>query len=114
LVLNGVIVSTCLVRRVFGLISGSIVLFILLYEITTLYAQLLRALLAQHREREALLVTGDAVAATSAHEVKQPLTGMIMRAQAALRWLDRPKPELDEAKAALKHIAAERDQYESL
>src|ERR1700682_6366930 len=32
--------------RVFGLVSGSLVLFVLLYEITILYAQMLRAVLA--------------------------------------------------------------------
>ena len=59
--------------RVFGLVSSSILLFVLLYEITTLYGRLLHAVLAQHREREARLITGDAVTATIAHEVKQPL-----------------------------------------
>jgi len=93
--------------RVFGLVSGSLVLFVLLYEITMLYAQLLRAVLAQRREREARLITGDAVAATIAHEVKQPLSGMITNADAGLRWLDRPTPDLDEAKAAFKQIAAD-------
>src|SRR5256885_9881250 len=93
--------------RVFGLVSGSLVLFVLLYEITTLYAQLLRAVLAQRREREARLMTGDAVAATIAHEVKQPLSGMITNADAGLRWLDRAMPDLDEAKAAFKQIVAD-------
>jgi signal transduction histidine kinase len=93
--------------RIFGLVSGSLVLFVLLYEITMLYAQLVRAVLAERREREARLVTGDAVAATIAHEVKQPLSGMITNADAGLRWLDRPVPELDEAKAAFKQIAAD-------
>jgi len=93
--------------RVFGLVSGSLVLFVLLYEITMLYAQLLRAVLAQRREREARLMTGDAVAATIAHEVKQPLSGMVTNADAGLRWLDRPMPDLDEAKAAFKQIAAD-------
>src|SRR5256886_1505727 len=93
--------------RVFGLVSGSLVLFVLLYEITMLYAQLLRAVLAQRREREARLITGDAVAATIAHEVKQPLSGMITNADAGLRWLDRSTPDLDEAKAAFKKIAAD-------
>jgi len=41
----------------------------------------------QRREREARLMTGDAVAATIAHEVKQPLTGMITNADAGLRFL---------------------------
>jgi signal transduction histidine kinase len=93
--------------RVYGLLSGSLVLFVLLYEITILYAQLFRAVLAQRREREARLITGDAVAATIAHEVKQPLSGMITNADAGLRWLDRSTPDLDEAKAAFKKIAAD-------
>ena len=93
--------------RVFGLVSGSLVLFVLLYEITMLYAQLLHAVFAQRREREARLMTGDAVAATIAHEVKQPLSGMVTNADAGLRWLDRPTPDLDEAKAAFKKIAAD-------
>jgi C4-dicarboxylate-specific signal transduction histidine kinase len=93
--------------RVYGLLSGSLVLFVLLYEITMLYAQLLRAVLAQRREREARLMTGDAVAATIAHEVRQPLSGMVTSAGAGLRWLDRSLPDLEEAKAALKQIVAD-------
>jgi signal transduction histidine kinase len=93
--------------RVCGLLAGSLVLFVLLYEITALYAQLLRAVHAQRREREARLMTGDAVAATIAHEVKQPLSGMITNAGAGLRWLDRAMPDLNEAKAAFKQIVAD-------
>jgi signal transduction histidine kinase len=93
--------------RVFGLLSGSLLLFVLPYQITTLYARLLRALLAERREREARLMTGDAVTATIAQEIRQPLSGIITSADAALRWLDRAMPDLDEAKAALKQIVAE-------
>src|SRR4029077_17150682 len=93
--------------RVLGFLSGSLVLFVLLYEITTLYAQMLRAVFAQRREREARLMTGDAVAATIAHEVKQPLSGMVTNADAGLRFLDRAMPDLDEAKAAFKEIVAD-------
>jgi signal transduction histidine kinase len=95
------------VGRAFGLVSGSLVLFVLLYEITMLYGQLVRAVLAQRREREARLMTGDAVAATIAHEIKQPLSAMITNADAGLRWIDRPVPDLDEARAAFKEIAAD-------
>jgi C4-dicarboxylate-specific signal transduction histidine kinase len=95
------------VGRIFGFLSGSLVLFVLLYEITTLYARLLRAVLAQRREREARMMTGDAVSASIAHEIKQPLSGMITNAEAGLRWLDRTTPDLDEAKAALKQITAD-------
>jgi signal transduction histidine kinase len=93
--------------RIFGLVSGSLVLFVLLYETTILYAQLLRAVLAQRREREARLMTGDAVAATIAHEIKQPLSGMITNADAGLRWLDRTTPDLDKAKASFKFIISD-------
>jgi signal transduction histidine kinase len=90
--------------RIFGVLSGSLVLFVLLYEITTLYARLLRAVEAQRREREARLMTGDAVSASIAHEIKQPLSGVIISAAAGLRWLDRTTPDLDEAKASFKQI----------
>ncbi len=52
-------------------------------------------------------MTGDAVAATIAHEVKQPLSAMITNADAGMCWLDRSMPDLDEAKAAFKKIAAD-------
>ena len=93
--------------RIFGLLSSSVVLVVLLYEISALYAQLVGAVRAQRREREARLMTGDAVAATIAHEVKQPLAGMITRADAGLRFLNRSMPDLDEAKEAFKQIAAD-------
>lgn len=93
--------------RVIGIISSALVLIVLLHEITTLYARLFGAVLAQRREREARLMTGDAVAATIAHEVKQPLTAMTTNADAGLRFLDRAMPNLDRAKEAFKRIAAD-------
>ena len=93
--------------RISGVIAGSLVLICLLYEISSLYAKLLAAVLAQRREREARLVTGDAVAASIAHEVKQPLTAMVTSADAGFRFLDRSMPNLDRAKEAFKLIAAD-------
>ena len=92
--------------RVIGFLNSGILLIVLLYEITTLYARLLHAIRAQHREREARLLTGDAVAASIAHEVKQPLTGMMTSADAALRFLNRATPDLNETKEALKQVIA--------
>jgi signal transduction histidine kinase len=92
------------VSRIFGLLSASVVLFVLLFEITTLYGRLLGAVRAQRREREVRLVTGDVVAANIAHEVNQPLSGMIASAEGGFRWLDRAMPDLDQAKVAFKHI----------
>jgi signal transduction histidine kinase len=93
--------------RIFGLLSSSVVLLVLLYEITALYAQLVGAVRAQRREREARLMTGDAVAATIAHEVKQPLSAMITSADAGFRFIDRSMPDLGEAKEAFKQIIAD-------
>jgi signal transduction histidine kinase len=78
-----------------------------MYEITTLYARLLRAVVAERLEREARLMTGDAVSASIAHEVKQPLSAIVTDAYASLRWLDRTPPNLDEAKEALKRITVD-------
>src|ERR1700735_5036669 len=93
--------------RVFGLLSSSIVLLVLLYEIMTLYSRLLDAVRAQRHEREARLMTGDAVAAAIAHEVKQPLSAMITRAETCFRRLDRSEPQLDKAKEEVRQIAAD-------
>ena len=90
--------------RVYGVLSGSLVLLILMKEVTILYGELLRAVLAQRHEREVRLLTGDAVAATVAHEIKQPLSAMTMDAGTSLRWLDRATPNIDEAKIALQQI----------
>ena len=93
--------------RITSLISSSIVLVVLLYEITALYGGLLSAVLRQRREREARLMTGDAVAASIAHEVRQPLTAMVTTADAGLRFLDRSAPNLDKAKEAFRRIVAD-------
>jgi len=93
--------------RIFGLFASNLVLWVLLYEITTLYARLLLAVRAQRREREARLMTGDTIAASIAHEVQQPLSGMITNADAGLRFLNRSKPDMDEAKEAFEQIVAE-------
>jgi signal transduction histidine kinase len=93
--------------RVTSLISSCVVLIVLLYEITALYGSLLAAMLSRRREREARLMTGDAVAASIAHEVRQPLTAMITTADAGLRFLDRSAPNLDRAKEAFKRISSD-------
>ncbi|MDN4987168.1 MASE4 domain-containing protein [Bradyrhizobium sp. WYCCWR 13022] len=87
--------------------ANSLVLIVLLFEISELYARILLAVRAQNREREARLITGDAVSAMIAHEVKQPIAVMILRAETSLRWLDRVAPNLEKAKAAVLDIATE-------
>jgi signal transduction histidine kinase len=114
--------------RFYQLVTATVVMIVLLAEATKLYVdvahsntllqherQLLeRAVQAQRREREARLVTGDAVAATIAHEVRQPLAAMITRSDTGFRWLDRPVPDLDKAKAEFRNIAADGHRAEAV
>jgi signal transduction histidine kinase len=107
--------------RFYQLVTATVVMVVLLVEMTTLYADvarsnmllqherlsLERAVQAQRREREARLMTGDAVAASIAHEMRQPLTAMVTTADAGLRFLDRSVPNLDRAKEAFKRIVAD-------
>jgi signal transduction histidine kinase len=98
--------ATWYLARAFSLVASSLVLFVLIYEIMILYAELFRAVFAERREREARLITGEAISAAVAHELRQPLTGIMTNAHAAVRWLDRTQPDLDEATAALNGIVA--------
>lgn len=45
--------------------------------------------------------------ASIAHEVNQPLSAVITDGNAAIRWLNRPEPDLDEARAAISHSISE-------
>jgi PAS domain S-box-containing protein len=45
--------------------------------------------------------------ASIAHEVSQPIAATVTSAQAALRWLDRRPPDLDEVRQALAHVVNE-------
>ena len=47
-----------------------------------------------------------AMSAAIAHEIRQPLAAIVANANAGLRWLNRPAPELDEARATFEDIAA--------
>jgi len=107
--------------RFYQLVTATVVMTVLLIEMTTLYVDvarsnmllqherilLERAVQAQRREREARLMTGDAVTASIAHELRQPLTAMVTTADAGLRFLDRSLPNLDKSKEAFKRIVAD-------
>jgi two-component system, LuxR family, sensor kinase FixL len=50
-----------------------------------------------------VLTVGE-LAASIAHEVNQPLTGVITNGNACLRWLGRTPPDLDEAREAVRRM----------
>lgn len=52
----------------------------------------------------ARLSTLGEIAASIAHEVNQPLAGIITNGNASLRWLSRTEPDLDRARTSLERI----------
>ncbi|MGF7136381.1 signal transduction histidine kinase [Paraburkholderia sp. EB58] len=99
--------------KVCSLLSGSLVLFVLLYEITRLYAQMHRESERRYRELQTELAHANRVAtmgqltASIAHDVKQPITAVATYASAAMRWLDARPTNLDEIRQALDGIVYE-------
>lgn len=93
--------------RFYGLASASLVLLVLLSEATTVHARLARSVLAERRARQNRLTAMEALSASIAHEVNQPLASMVTNASAGLRWLERDQPHINEAKAALGRIVTE-------
>jgi signal transduction histidine kinase len=56
------------------------------------------------RERDNRLTRLEVMAASIAHEVKQPLTAIAVSGGAALRFLGRPTPDLEEVRAAVTRM----------
>jgi C4-dicarboxylate-specific signal transduction histidine kinase len=59
------------------------------------------------RERDNKLMNMEALAASISHELKQPLAAITTAGGAALRWLRRTPPDLEEARSGLDHIIHE-------
>lgn len=57
------------------------------------------------RERDNKLMNVEAITASIAHEVKQPLAAIVTNSSAALRWLARTPPDHAEVRAALGRIS---------
>lgn len=93
--------------RIYGMVSAGIVLLVLLSEATTVHTRLARAVIAERRARQSRLTAIEAMSASIAHEVNQPLASMVTNASAGLRWLDRSQPQIGETKAALERIVAD-------
>jgi signal transduction histidine kinase len=90
--------------RSFLVITATVVLIVLLTETMTLYTRLAVSILAQRRERESRMMTMEALAASIAHELNQPLVAVVANGGAGLRWLNRPVPDLAEARASFRQI----------
>jgi signal transduction histidine kinase len=105
--------------RAFGLFSSSLVLWVLLYEITTLYA--VTAIVRVQRAKASLrtvqaelarvsrVTTLGQLAASIAHEITQPIASSRNNARAALNFLDRQPPDLSKVKQALQCVVGDAD-----
>lgn len=87
---------------VLTLVSNLIVMLALITESNRLYARLALSTAARDRERDARLMSMDAVAAAIAHEVAQPLVASKLSASAALSWLNRSEPNAEMAIQSLR------------
>jgi signal transduction histidine kinase len=52
------------------------------------------------------MATASELSAAIAHEIRQPITGMVTLANAALRWLSRENPDIGRAQAAMNKVVA--------
>src|SRR6516165_6527525 len=52
------------------------------------------------------MATASELSAAIAHEIRQPITGMVTMANAALRWLSRENPDIGRARDAMNKVVA--------
>jgi len=90
--------------RIYSLITATVVLIVMLAEITGLYARLARSNLLLRQERNSTLMSMEALAASVAHEVRQPLTAISVSGSSALRFLGHSPPDLAEVKSSLNRM----------
>jgi signal transduction histidine kinase len=90
--------------RAFSLVTSIVVLGVLLAETSSLYARLARSNMMLEREQNNKLMNVEAITASIAHEVRQPLAAIATNASAALRFLARTPPEVDDVRSSLKAI----------
>ena len=86
-----------------SLASSFIIMLALIAETSWLYSRLALSTAARDRERDARLMSMNAVAAAIAHEVGQPLNANIANGTAALHWLSQTRPNVEKAVTALRN-----------
>jgi signal transduction histidine kinase len=90
--------------RVFSLVTSSIVLIVALAETTWLYARVARSNAMLRRERNNKLMSLEAMTASIAHEVRQPLATIALEGETTLLLLGQSSPDLKEAESAVQGI----------
>ena len=90
--------------RVFWFITSIVVLILLLQETTRLYARLAHSYALLERERDNKLLNAQAIIASIAHEVRQPLATIVTSGDTALQHLKNASPDYEEIKQSLNRV----------
>ncbi|MFT8246166.1 ATP-binding protein [Roseomonas sp. BN140053] len=93
--------------RIYGLVATAILLIVLLSDTTTVYARLAQSVAAEQRARQNRLTAMEALSASIAHEINQPLASIVTNADAGLRWLTRAEPRMDKVRSTLQAIVSD-------
>jgi signal transduction histidine kinase len=101
-------------NRAFSLVTSTIVLAVLLAETTRLYSRLARSNIMLRREQNSKLMTLEAMSASISHEVRQPLAAIVSNGSAALRFLDRVPPNVEEVRSALTRLLRDSHRVEQV
>ncbi len=90
--------------RVFSLITSSIVLIVMLVQTMRLYARVAHSNAMLQQERDNKLMNIEAIAASIAHEIKQPLAAIELNASSAHLILKQSKPNLADIQSVLDEM----------
>jgi signal transduction histidine kinase len=92
---------------VFGVVASCLVLIVLLYESTVLYARFALVAAERERERDRQRLTLQVLAGSIAHELQQPLTAIVLNGETGRLFLTQTPPDFEQACAALDDITAD-------
>jgi signal transduction histidine kinase len=95
--------------RLYAFVAVFSVLLVLLSETMALYSNLAYSALRRRSNQEGRKIAMDAMAASIAHEVTQPIAAMTNNSHAALILLAGTPPNIEEARAALDAIISDGD-----
>ena len=97
------------VSRSMGILSSSIVLFVLLSESILVHARLVLSMMAREHEREGQRTAMEVLIGSLAHELRQPLSAIKANASAGARAMCSTPAELNEVRATFADIGESVD-----
>jgi signal transduction histidine kinase len=93
--------------RVFWFIASLVVLILLLQETTRLYARLARSYALLERERDNRLLNAQAIIASIAHEVRQPLATIVASGGVAQQYLKKAPTDYEGIRRSLSRMISQ-------